>query len=400
MPLPPFPSELENRTWQTKKSKSAGAADIGETGIGEKLEELAAVFRRIDADTFESLEKARSVADLEEWAPRGDDEMARVRAATKAIREFAQFAPRRAAELRKTKLFPKDTLKLIEQMGDIAEEFDAQLLQAAVDIRQEAADRLAAHAAQARKTLTDADSLAVQLLRLPAVDGDRPWHFVLALGNPSGLALTRKQITLDHRNAANALRDGTGKLIEGTCHGEGLFCVFVIDQRPPAGLARNIAKAALMHSGRKIRVKVRGGGIELDDATDTAEAAEVAEGANTEAAKAEAASRSRPAAPAPAQSDEPRNQDAQDAPAGPSQDAPSKEAPSKDALVHRIREITEEVKERAAAHPELEAALKKRLTDAVQLLQDDQMDECEAGLAEVSAALERLRKVQERHVDR
>jgi hypothetical protein len=378
MPLPQFPPELENRTWQTKKSKSAGDNDIGETGIGEQLDELAAVFKRIDADTFASLEDARSLADLEQWAPRGDDEMTKVRAATKAIRDFAQFAERKAAELRKTKRVPKDTLKLIEQMGEVAEAFDEQLLEAAVDIRQEAADRLAAHADQARKTLTDADTLAVQLMRLPAVAVDRPWHFVLALGNPSGLALTRSPITLHHRNAANALRDGTGKLIEGTCHGEGAFCVFVIDQRPPAGLARNIAKAALVRAGRKIRVRVRGGGIELDDATDTAAAEGVAQEASVH-------KRPAPISPAPSQG----------SPTEPSK-GPSK-GPSKDALMQRIREMTKEVKQRAATHAELEAALKKRLTDAVQLLQDDHADECEAGLAEVSAALERLRKAQEPH---
>src|SRR5262245_48107484 len=108
MPLPQFPPELENRTWQTKTSKSAGATDIGKTGIAAKLEELAAVFKRIDAGTFASLEDARSLAELEQWAPRGDVEMAKVRTATKTMRDFAQFVERKAAELRKTKLFPKD----------------------------------------------------------------------------------------------------------------------------------------------------------------------------------------------------------------------------------------------------------------------------------------------------
>jgi hypothetical protein len=123
---------------------------------------------------------------------------------------------------------------------------------------------------------------------------------------------------------------------------------------------------------------VRGGGIELDDATDTAAAEGVAQEASVH-------KRPAPISPAPSQG----------SPTEPSK-GPSK-GPSKDALMQRIREMTKEVKQRAATHAELEAALKKRLTDAVQLLQDDHADECEAGLAEVSAALERLRKAQEPH---
>src|SRR5262245_18652787 len=119
MPLPAYPQELENRTWQKKKSKLAG-----ETGIGARLEALEAAYKHIRADLFVTLENARSMAELEHTIEGTEPEMPKVQAAAKAFREFALHAPRKAAELSKNKLIPKDTLRLVEQLGRVAEDFD------------------------------------------------------------------------------------------------------------------------------------------------------------------------------------------------------------------------------------------------------------------------------------
>src|SRR5262249_34915840 len=118
--------------------------------------------------------------------------------------------------------------------------------------------------------------------RLRTVSAEKPFHFVLALGKPSGLALTRFGLTSDVRTKAKGMRTGAGKILEGTCHGEGVACVFVLETKPPAGLAANIRNAALAHAGQRIKVKVRGPGIELDDETD-AEDVEVQDDGGEEA---------------------------------------------------------------------------------------------------------------------
>jgi hypothetical protein len=383
MPLPQFPLELENKTWQRKTNKQAG-----ETGIGAKLDELAASYKRINLDAFTSLENARSQGELEQWTPRGDAEFAKVQATAKAVREFSLFAPRKAAELSKTKTFPKDTLKLIEQLARVAETFDVELVQTATDIRKQAAERLAGHARQeaearqqarqqagAARPQSDAPQqenapqqgearrrlrgrlpekdldLAAQFRRLDATPAEDPFHFVLACGKVSGLVLSRTPITIGHRIEAKEMRKGQGRIVMGTCHSEGIIYVFTMSEgeKPIPGLAGKIARAAMMHARRRIRVKVRGGGVELDDGTDPEDVADTG---------------------APA--DDPQAFKAE--------------------LVQRVRDFTEEVKTHPSSDPALDAALRKRLTDAVMLLKGDKMDECELALAEIETDLDPLRE--------
>jgi hypothetical protein len=115
-------------------------------------------------------------------------------------------------------------------------------------------------------------ALKAQLVRVKKLDAEKASPFVLALGQVCGLAIARRPpISKDHREAARALRTGKGKLLTGRCYGEGAKYVFEFEDRPPGGLTKLIKKAARIHTGMEIRLKVRGGGEELDDETDLAE---------------------------------------------------------------------------------------------------------------------------------
>ncbi len=302
MPLPAFPTELEKKTWLKKKNKLAG-----DTGMGEKLDELAGVFRQINPDFFTALESAQQPIELNRLGQHADSELLKINAVAKRFRDYSLFAAKKVAELSKQTDFPKETLKLIEHMADIAESYDFELVRAAQAIRKHALERLEAlkqrhahhlqphqgqpHQAQPHQGQphpphahhreqrpppqpsepSGDTTLASLLSRLPMVSAETPFHFVLAVGKPSGLVLTRTAVMSIHKTEAKEMRSGQGPVLDGRCHGEAGVCIFVLDKAPPAGLARCIVRAAHTHADRKIRVKVRGGGLELDDQTDAHE---------------------------------------------------------------------------------------------------------------------------------
>jgi hypothetical protein len=116
------------------------------------------------------------------------------------------------------------------------------------------------------------DQLRAQLVRVKKLDPDQARPFVLALGQVGGMVIARRPpITRDHRTTAKEMRKGKGKLLVGRCSGEGGKYIFEFEEQPPGGLTKVIKKAAKTHANMEIRIKVRGGGTEIDDEADTAE---------------------------------------------------------------------------------------------------------------------------------
>jgi hypothetical protein len=133
------------------------------------------------------------------------------------------------------------------------------------------------------------DRLRAQLVRVKKLDPDQGRPFVLALGQIGGLVIARRPpITRDHRTTAKEMRKGKGKLLVGRCFGESGKYIFEFEDKPPGGLTKVIKKAVKTHTNMEIRIKVRGGGTELDDETDTAELTDFGEETETET-EAEAA---------------------------------------------------------------------------------------------------------------
>jgi hypothetical protein len=267
MALPTFPNELTSNHWDKKKNATAGS-----TGIGEKLKELSEKFGTIRTSirTLDELETAQRQDDLQRLKDQSDGQANDVEAFLKKLRDFTMFASKKGAELSKKKLFPKDTLKLLDRITKKAESFDQEIQTESVRIRKLAAERLKRLAEQQ----VDNDpnpTLAAILKRLATVPAEHPLHFVFALGQTCGLVVTRQQISGGHRDAAKEMREGAGKLIEGDCHGENGVCIFVVTEQPPVGMARKIVAAAQALAQTRIRAKVRVAGQDGEDDSDDLE---------------------------------------------------------------------------------------------------------------------------------
>ncbi len=97
-----------------------------------------------------------------------------------------------------------------------------------------------------------------------------------------GLMLTRKELNPGVKKAAIALSGKPGKTLKGLCYGDSGKWVFVFPTEPKTALIQLLKRAALLHAGMKIKLKVVGGGVELDDG----EAADSQDGAKETAATA------------------------------------------------------------------------------------------------------------------
>lgn len=98
---------------------------------------------------------------------------------------------------------------------------------------------------------------------------DKPYQFVVAPGKPStGLVLHRKKISASHTKKAREIRGKGGPFFLGTCFFNGGKFYFDFPDKPPSGMARSIKLAARLHAEMAIKVVVRGGGVEFDDAAD------------------------------------------------------------------------------------------------------------------------------------
>ena len=124
----------------------------------------------------------------------------------------------------------------------------------------------------------DIDVLLVkQLVVTRTLDQEKARHFVIALGKPSGVAISKVPIARKQKEQAREWRKGKGKLLIGLCYGEGGRLVFELESKPPGGLAVLIKKAVKLQARKDIKLKVRGGGVDIDDDDDLAEMAELGE---------------------------------------------------------------------------------------------------------------------------
>lgn len=114
----------------------------------------------------------------------------------------------------------------------------------------------------------DNAALGVMFTKVKKRKPEKALNFALAVGKPSGIVITKKALSATHTKAAKEMRQGQGAIWEGRCFGDGKACIFELTEPPPRGLAKKIKAAALAHADMKIKVKVRGGGVELDDETD------------------------------------------------------------------------------------------------------------------------------------
>ena len=96
-------------------------------------------------------------------------------------------------------------------------------------------------------------------------------NFVLGIGKKAGLVLARKAISSAHKKKAKELSDGGTKMVIGGVQAEGNKYTFLLDDKPPGGLAKKIKQAVLLQTGLKITVIVKGGGVEISDEADTDE---------------------------------------------------------------------------------------------------------------------------------
>jgi hypothetical protein len=118
--------------------------------------------------------------------------------------------------------------------------------------------------------------LKAQLKRALKCKPEDPRPFVVALGKVSGLVLAKgPTIGGDHKKLARQMRVGNGKLLAGVCYGESGKHVFELAVPPPGGLAKALKKAALVQGEMKIKVLVRGPGVEFDDENDLDEIADL-----------------------------------------------------------------------------------------------------------------------------
>jgi hypothetical protein len=160
--------------------------------------------------------------------------------------------------------FAKDK-SLAAYLGDV--------IDAAAEAREEAeAEAKAEEQAGASPEDVSFDpELVKHLLVVRNIGLDKARYFVLALGKPSGMAISKVPIAKKHKDQAKKWRVGKGKLLEGRCYGEGGKYIFEFEDKPQGGLAKNIKKAVKNQAEKEIKLKVRGGGLDVDDDADDEE---------------------------------------------------------------------------------------------------------------------------------
>jgi hypothetical protein len=152
-------------------------------------------------------------------------------------------------------------------------------------IETEAAEE-EAEAAKSGKDLV----LAKMLKRALTRDSERPLLFTLAIGRPfCGLVIDKVASSAQKARAreARTLSNGRrkdGKIFMGRCYGEGGKVVFELgltpDEsfKPPSGLAKGLKATVNKQTAgasKSVRLRLRGGGVDLDDEADDAELADL-----------------------------------------------------------------------------------------------------------------------------
>jgi len=98
----------------------------------------------------------------------------------------------------------------------------------------------------------------------------RSRRFLLAIGERAALIVSRS-LTSGHREEATTKSGGGKKFVIGEVTVENGILVFLLEKAPPNGLALRISKAIKSQTGKKMKLVVRGGGVQLDSATDQGE---------------------------------------------------------------------------------------------------------------------------------
>jgi hypothetical protein len=123
--------------------------------------------------------------------------------------------------------------------------------------------------------------LTERLFKVKKLDAENAKPFALALGGKShGLVIAKTgALTGDHTKRARKMREGKGRIFTGHVFGEGGKYVFLLQEKPPGGLAKAIKKTAKKHTELPpIRVIIRGpDGFELDDENDVDEMTDLGE---------------------------------------------------------------------------------------------------------------------------
>lgn len=232
-------ASLSKTDWRAFLKQQKGPK-ISKTGISDLLEKI------------ESANNSR------------DD--ARRIAALKALITKAQTLKKDAS----IKGAPK-VVKYLTEMIDLAQEQTRQI-QVGETKDAEAPD---AGSKQADAKADDADDenvspLAKLIRRALKADNEHPLSFVATPGKPSsGLVLSRRKLTNQDLKAAMEMRGKRGAHFSGLCYGESGWLVCELEKEPPQGLAKGIKLAAKLHANlESLKVKVRGGGVEITDEDD------------------------------------------------------------------------------------------------------------------------------------
>jgi ADP-ribosyltransferase exoenzyme len=265
MPFIAYPSSLENKAWQKAKSALAG-----ETGVGDKLEELKKAHDEIENAAFEPTNGFKSKQEFDDWKKVVDPQLVKAAKLQKLLVAFSQFATGKAGELKKKKTCPSKTRELVEKMSGTSKKMALDVGVCMTDVSERIKN------AEKALASTDDDAPDTDLLAQLKAAKTSLRNFVVAMGKVPGLVLTKTGITGVHRQTARELAGGGGKLIEGTVIFEAAKYVFVLEDKPPAGLARGIKKAIAIQTTTNVKVKVRGGGVDIDDETDMDESEPVA----------------------------------------------------------------------------------------------------------------------------
>ncbi len=115
------------------------------------------------------------------------------------------------------------------------------------------------------KRLELREKLTRRLTRAKQLSKEKGMEFVLNIDRKTpGLILTRTVKTSHFRDAA-LLTGKKGKRLKGRCYGESGKHVFDIPLKPSSKLVPLFKKAALLHAGMKIKVKIVGDGDTVDD---------------------------------------------------------------------------------------------------------------------------------------
>ncbi len=202
---------------------------------------------------------------------------------TKALDAYAKVKDNPEKELAALKTVTTEAKELKGKNAknkDLAE-YLGDILGAADKAEREAEKEL--EAAKKKAAEPDVDTELLKQLKITrTARPEKPRYFVVALGKPAGLCISKIPSTRKQKAHARTYRKGKGKLLLGRCFGESGKFVFELEDKPISGLAKLLKSAVKLQCGVAIKVNVRGGGVDLDDETDLDEVADLGEDAPDE----------------------------------------------------------------------------------------------------------------------